>query len=49
MADIGAVPVPVDTGGNVIYGGGLINGYMWGAPIDFWIIRSEERRVGKEC
>lgn len=39
MADIGAVPAVVSpSGGNVVYGGGLFNGFVLGFPIDFWII-----------
>jgi len=35
MADLGAVPA---AGGQVVYGGGLFNGFIWGAPYDFWIM-----------
>lgn len=38
MADIGAVPGAVQGNANEVMGGGLFNGYIWGAPIDFWIM-----------
>jgi hypothetical protein len=46
MADIGAVPEMVEPGTSVIYGGGLINGYAMGFPIDFWIIFGETIILG---